>query len=171
MDAIQEQTDIDSFAVLEPLADGFRNYVKPNINIKAEELLVDKAQLLTLTAAEMTVLIGGMRALNTNFDHSNYGIFTDRPETLSNDFFINLLDSDTLWKPIDNKAYLFEGCDRKTGKKKWVGTRVDLIFGSNAQLRALAEFYACIDSQEKFIADFVTAWVKVMNADRFDQHQ
>ena len=171
VDAIQEQTDIDSFAVLEPLADGFRNYVKPNINIKAEELLVDKAQLLTLTAAEMTVLIGGMRALNTNFDHSNYGIFTDRPETLSNDFFINLLDSDTLWKPIDNKAYLFEGCDRKTGKKKWVGTRVDLIFGSNAQLRALAEFYACIDSQEKFIADFVTAWVKVMNADRFDQHQ
>jgi len=167
-DASQEQTDVKSFAVLEPKADGFRNYLKTKYSISTEELLVDRAQLLTLTAPEMTVLIGGMRVLNTNFGNSQHGIFTNRPETLTNDFFVNLLDINTTWKPTSKDADIFEGCDRKTGKLKWTGTRVDLIFGSNSQLRAIAEVYACRDSLNKFVNDFVAAWSKVMNADRFD---
>ena len=166
MDALQEQTDVASFAVLEPRADGFRNYLKTKFSVSAEELLIDKAQLLTLTAPEMTVLIGGMRVLNTNFGQTKHGVFTKRPETLTNDFFVNLLDMGTEWKAVSKD--LFEGHDRRTGAPKWTGTRVDLIFGSNSQLRALAEVYGCKDSQEKFVHDFVAAWNKVMNLDRFD---
>ena len=167
-DASQKQTDVDSFAVLEPAADGFRNYLKTEYAVSAEELLVDKAQLLTLTAPEMTVLVGGMRVLDANFGQSQHGVFTKRPQTLTNDFFVNLLDMSTTWKAASDAGDVFEGRDRATGKPKWTGTRVDLVFGSNSQLRALAEVYACDDSQEKFVADFVAAWTKVMNADRFD---
>ena len=166
-DASQEQTDIRSFAVLEPKADGFRNYLKGKYSVSAEELLVDRAQLLTLTAPEMTVLVGGMRVLNANFGQSQCGVFTKRPETLTNDFFTNLLDMGILWKPTTEDANVFEGRDRTTGELKWTGTRVDLIFGSNSQLRAVAEVYGCEDSQEKFLHDFVAAWNKVMNLDRF----
>ncbi|MBM4462395.1 MAG: catalase/peroxidase HPI [Chloroflexi bacterium] len=168
MDASQEQTDAASFAVLEPVADGFRNYQKTRYAVSAEELLVDKAQLLTLTAPEMTVLVGGMRVLKANFGGSQHGVFTKRPETLTNDFFVNLLDMDTEWKAVSKDADVFEGHDRKTGELKWTATRVDLIFGSNPQLRALAEVYGCDDSQDKFAHDFVVAWSKVMNLDRFD---
>jgi len=168
MDATAEQTDAASFAVLEPVADGFRNYLKGKYTVSAEALLIDKAQLLTLTAPEMTVLVGGMRVLKTNFGGTNHGVFTKRPEALTNDFFVNLLDMGTEWKPVSQDADLFEGRDRKSGKVKWTGTRVDLIFGSNSQLRALAEVYGCQDSQEKFLQDFVAAWNKVMNLDRFD---
>ena len=167
-DASEEQTDVESFEALEPLADGFRNYVKGEFSVGAEELLVDKAQLMTLTAPEMTVLIGGMRVLNTNSDQSEHGVFTKRPETLTNDFFLNLLDMSTSWKAIGASDEVFEGVDRATGTRQWTGTRVDLIFGSNSELRALAEVYGCADSQKKFIADFVAAWDKVMNLDRFD---
>ena len=167
-DASQEQTDMISFAVLEPVADGFRNYQKEKYAVTAEELLVDRAQLLTLTAPEMTVLVGGMRVLNANFGQSQHGVFTKRPETLTNDFFVNLLDMSTTWKATSEDEDVFEGRDRATGELKWTGTRVDLIFGSNSQLRALAEVYACEDSQEKFLHDFVAAWNKVMNLDRFD---
>ncbi len=168
MDASQEQTDVASFAVLEPKADGFRNYLGGKFAASAEELLVDKAQLLTLTAPEMTVLAGGMRVLNTNFGQTRHGIFTKRSETLTNDFFVNLLDMGTEWKPLSKDADVFEGRDHKTGEVRWTGTRVDLIFGSNSQLRALAEVYGSADSQEKFLHDFVAAWTKVMNLDRFD---
>ncbi|MGA2731235.1 MAG: catalase/peroxidase HPI [Syntrophobacteraceae bacterium] len=168
MDASQEQTDAASFAVLEPIADGFRNYRKTRYAVSAEELLVDKAQLLTLTAPEMTVLVGGMRVLNTNFGGSQHGVFTKRPEALTNDFFVNLLDMSTTWKATAEDDGVFEGRDRATGALKWTGTRVDLIFGSNSQLRALAEVYGCEDSQEKFLHDFVAVWNKVMNLDRFD---
>ncbi len=168
MDALQEQTDVTSFSVLEPKADGFRNYQKARYAGSAEELLVDKAQLLTLTAPEMTVLVGGMRVLNTNVGQTKHGVFTKRPETLTNDFFTNLLDMGTEWKPVSKDADVFEGCDRKTGEFRWTGTRVDLIFGSNSQLRALAEVYGSADSQEKFLHDFVAAWDKVMDLDRFD---
>jgi catalase-peroxidase len=167
-DASQEQTDVDSFAVLEPVADGFRNYLKARYSVSAEELLIDRAQLLTLTAPEMTVLVGGMRVLGANHGQSKHGVFTKRPETLTNDFFVNLLDMGTEWKAASGSKDVFEGCDRKTGKPKWTGTRVDLIFGSNSQLRALAEVYGCEDSQEKFLHDFVAVWNKVMNLDRFD---
>ena len=167
-DASQEQTDVESFAVLEPQADGFRNYTKTQFTISAEELLVDKAQLLTLTPPEMTVLVGGMRILNTNFDQSQHGVFTNRTETLSNDFFVNLLDLGTTWKATSESQNVFEGSNRNTGERKWTGTRVDLIFGSNSELRALAEVYGCGDSQEKFVKDFVAAWTKVMNLDRFE---
>jgi catalase-peroxidase len=167
-DASQEQTDVEAFAVLEPAADGFRNYKKTKYTVSAEEMLVDKAQLLTLTAPEMTVLVGGMRVLNTNFDQSRHGVFTKRPEALTNDFFVNLLDLDTTWKVISETGDVFEGRDRGTGEIKWTGTRVDLIFGSNSELRALAEVYGCEDSQEKFLQDFVAAWTRVMNLDRFD---
>jgi catalase-peroxidase len=167
-DASQEQTDVESFAVLEPVADGFRNYLKAGNAVSAEELLVDKAQLLTLTAPEMTVLVGGMRVLNVNFGQSQHGVFTKRPEALTNDFFVNLLDMGTEWKAVSDAKDVFEGRDRATGKLKWTGTRVDLIFGSNSQLRALAEVYGCDDAQQKFVHDFVAAWNKVMNADRFD---
>jgi catalase-peroxidase len=166
-DASQEQTDAASFSVLEPKADGFRNYLKALFNVSAEHLLVDRAQLLTLTAPEMTVLIGGMRVLNANFGQSPHGVFTQRPETLTNDFFVNLLDMDTEWKATKD-ANVFEGRDRATGKLKWTATRVDLIFGSNSQLRAIAEVYAQDDAKAKFVQDFVAAWNKVMNADRFD---
>jgi catalase-peroxidase len=168
MDALQEQTDVASFAVLEPKADGFRNYQKARYAVSAEEMLVDRAQLLTLTAPEMTVLIGGMRAMNANFAGSRHGVFTERPGTLTNDFFVNLLDMGTVWKPVSEDADVFEGHDRLTGDLKWTGTRVDLIFGSNSQLRALAEVYACEDAAGKFVHDFVSAWTKVMNLDRFD---
>ncbi len=168
MDALEEQTDVQSFAVLEPMADGFRNYLKGKFSVSAEELLVDRAQLLTLTAPEMTVLVGGMRVLNTNFGQSRHGVFTARPEALTNDFFVNLLDMATEWKAVSESKDLFEGRDRKTGEAKWTATRVDLIFGSNSQLRALAEVYASADAQEKFVQDFVAAWTKVMNLDRFD---
>ena len=167
-DALQEQTDVDSFAVLEPVADGFRNYLKTKYAVSAEELLVDRAQLLTLTAPEMTVLVGGMRVLNANFSQSQHGVFTKRPETLTTDFFVNLLDMSTTWTSTSEDEAVFEGRDHATGKLKWIGTRVDLIFGSNSQLRALAEVYACEDSQDKFLHDFVAAWTKVMNLDRFD---
>jgi catalase-peroxidase len=167
-DASPEQTDAASFAVLEPKADGFRNYQKAKYAVSAEELLVDRAQLLTLTAPEMTVLVGGMRVLNANFGQSRHGVFTKRPETLSNDFFVNLLDMSTEWKPVSDDKDIFEGRDRKTGEVKWTGTRVDLIFGSNSQLRALAEVYGSKDGQAKFVQDFVAAWTKVMNLDRFD---
>ncbi len=168
MDALQEQTDVNSFAVLEPKADGFRNYQKARYAVPAEELLVDKAQLLTLSAPEMTVLVGGMRVLDTNFGQTKHGVFTRRPGALTNDFFTNLLDMGTEWKPVSDAGDVFEGHDRKTGEARWTGTRVDLIFGSNAQLRALAEVYASVDGQEKFVQDFVAAWTKVMNLDRFD---
>jgi len=167
-DALQEQTDVESFAALEPRADGFRNYLKAQYGVSAEELLVDRAQLLTLTAPEMTVLVGGLRVLNTNFGHSLHGVFTKRPETLSNDFFVNLLDLGTTWKAASDAQDVFEGSDRATGEVKWTGTRVDLIFGSNSELSALAEVYGCTDSQELFVKDFVAAWNKVMNLDRFD---
>jgi len=168
-DATQEQTDVESFAPLEPKADGFRNYLKTgNHSLSAEELLVDRAQLLTLSAPEMTVLIGGMRVLNTNFGGTQHGVFTQRPETLTNDFFVNLLDFNTAWKATSDAKDEFEGRDRKTGDLQWTGTRVDLIFGSNSQLRALAEVYGCNDAQPKFVRDFVAAWDKVMNLDRFD---
>jgi catalase-peroxidase len=167
-DASQEQTDVASFAMLEPLADGFRNYMKTHYTTSAEEMLVDKAQLLTLTPPEMTVLVGGMRVLNTNFDHSPLGVFTQRPEALTNDYFVNLLDLGTTWKATTAHEDLFEGHDRVTGEHKWTGTRVDLIFGSNSELRAIAEVYGCGDSQEKFLKDFIAAWTKVMNLDRFD---
>ncbi len=166
-DASQEQTEVDSFQYLEPAADGFRNYCRAN-NRSPEEMLVDKAQLLTLTAPEMTVLLGGMRVLNTNYDRSNYGVFTDRPETLTNDFYVNLLDLDTTWKATSEDQVLFEGRDRKSGDLKWTGTRVDLIHGSHSELRALAEVYASHDAEEKFVKDFVAVWTKVMNLDRFD---
>ncbi|HVO78414.1 MAG TPA: catalase/peroxidase HPI [Candidatus Bathyarchaeia archaeon] len=168
MDASQEQTDTASFAVLEPIADGFRNYLKAKYSIPAETLLIDKAQLLTLTAPQMTALVGGMRVLKTNFGGTQHGVFTKRPEELTNDFFVNLLDMSTEWKAASKDADVFEGRDRKTGKPKWTATRVDLVFGSNSQLRALAEVYGCADSQEKFVQDFVAAWSKVMNLDRFD---
>ena len=167
-DASQEQTDVESFEVLEPVADGFRNYMKKQYSISAEELLVDKAQLLTLTAPELTVLVGGMRVLNTNFDQSKHGVFTKRAEALTNDFFLNLLDMGTTWKATSEAQNEFEGRDRKTGEVKWTATRVDLVFGSNSELRAVAEVYGCIESQEKFVRDFVAAWSKVMNLDRFD---
>jgi catalase-peroxidase len=168
MDASQEQTDVESFAVLEPIADGFRNYLKGKYTVSAEALLVDKAQLLTLTAPEMTVLVGGLRVLKTNFGGAQHGAFTQRPEALTNDFFVNLLDMGTEWKPVSKDADVFEGRDRKTGALKWTGTRVDLVFGSNSQLRALAEVYGSSDAEKKFIHDFVAAWNKVMNLDRFD---
>ncbi len=168
MDASQEQTDIESFAVLEPIADGFRNYLKQKYTVSTEELLVDKAQLLTLTAPEMTVLVGGMRVLGTNYDQSAHGVFTEKKGTLSNDFFVNLLDMNTVWKPISDDKEVFEGRNRATDEKTWTATRADLIFGSNSELRALAEVYACADGQEKFVHDFVAAWNKVMNLDRFD---
>jgi catalase-peroxidase len=167
MDASQKQTDVHSFAVLEPAADGFRNYQRRGDQRPAEELLVDRSQLLTLTAPEMTVLVGGMRALNANFGQSKHGVLTNRPETLTNDFFVNLLDMGTKWEASSTEG-VFEGRDRATGKIKWTGTRVDLIFGSNSQLRAIAEVYACDDSKEAFVQDFVAAWNKVMNLDRYD---
>ena len=167
-DASQEQTDVDSFAHLEPVADGFRNYLKPNQKISAEQLLVDKANLLTLTAPEMTVLVGGMRVLDANYDGSSYGVFTDRKGALTNDFFTNLLELSTTWKATSDDDRVFAGRDRRTGEIEWTGTRADLIFGSNSELRAIAEVYACEDSKEKFVNDFVSAWNKVMNLDRFD---
>ena len=167
-DASQEQTDVESFAVLEPEADGFRNYAKTKYTVSAEEMLVDKAQLLALTAPEMTVLVGGLRVLNANFDQSQNGVFTNRPEVLTNDFFMNLLDLGTTWKAASEADDLFVGSDRRAGGLRWIGTRVDLIFGSNSELRAIAEVYGCADSQDKFIKDFVAAWNKVMNLDRFD---
>ncbi len=167
-DTTQELTDVESFAVLEPEADGFRNYMKTQYTVSAEEMLVDKAQLLTLTAPEMTVLVGGMRVLNANFDGSKKGVFTKRPEVLTNDFFVNLLDLNTTWKAAADSQEVFEGRDRATGALQWTGTRVDLIFGSNSELRALAEVYGCSDSQEQFVKDFVAAWNKVMQLDRFD---
>lgn len=167
-DAAQEQTSVESFAVLEPVADGFRNYLKQKYSVSAEELLLDRAQLLTLTASEMTVLVGGLRVLNANHGQSRHGVFTDRPEMLTNDFFVNLLDMGTQWSPTSDAADEFEGRDRNTGKLKWTGTRIDLIFGSNSQLRAISEVYGCKDSQEQFVSDFIAAWDKVMNLDRFD---
>jgi catalase-peroxidase len=167
-DASQEWTDVESFEVLEPLADGFRNYAKGKAGVCAEHLLVDKAQLLTLTVPEMTVLVGGMRALKANWDNSDYGVFTDKPGKLTNDFFVNLLDMGTEWKAADDSKTKFDGYDRKTGKLKYKATRVDLIFGHNSELRAVAEFYACNDNKEKFVKDFVAAWNKVMMLDRFD---
>jgi catalase-peroxidase len=167
-DASPEQTDVQAFAVLEPAADGFRNYLKSRYSVPAEELLLDRAQLLTLTAPEMTVLIGGMRVLNANFGQSQHGVFTKRPETLTNDFFMNLLDMGTSWQAVPGDDNLFEGRNRESGELRWTGTRVDLIFGSNSQLRAIAEVYGCKDSQEKFLHDFIAAWNKVMNLDRFD---
>jgi catalase-peroxidase len=168
MDASQAQTDVQSFAVLEPFADGFRNYVRGKAPAPAEELLIDKAQLLTLSAPEMTVLVGGLRVLGANAGQSRHGVFTRRPEKLTNDFFVNLLDMGTEWKPVNTAEGVFEGVDRKTGDVKWTATRVDLIFGSHSQLRALAEVYGSSDSQAKFVKDFVAAWTRVMNADRFD---
>jgi catalase-peroxidase len=167
-DASQKQTDVHSFAVMEPKADGFRNYLRGGQKLSAEELLLDRAQLLTLTAPEMTVLVGGMRALNANFGQAKHGVFTSRPETLTNDFFVNLLDMNTKWEPSSTSEGVYEGRDRATGKIKWTGTRVDLLFGSNSQLRALAEVYACDDSKQAFVKDFTAAWNKVMNLDRYD---
>jgi catalase-peroxidase len=168
MDASQEQTDVESFASLQPVADGFRNYLRGKQLMAPEEALVDRAQLLTLTAPEMTVLVGGLRVLGANAGQSKHGVFTKRSETLTNDFFVNLLDMSTQWQASAGSEGVFEGRDRKTNEVKWTGTRVDLIFGSHSQLRALAEVYACADSKEKFVKDFVVAWTKVMNADRFD---
>jgi catalase-peroxidase len=172
MDASQEQTDVDSFVPLEPKADGFRNYRRGLQRLSAEEMLVDRAQLLNLTAPEMTVLIGGLRVLGANGGKSRHGIFTKRPETLTNDFFVNLLDMQTQWQPSNSvegvSEGVYEGRDRKTNELKWTATRVDLIFGSHSQLRALAEVYGCADSKEKFVKDFVAAWTKVMNLDRYD---
>jgi catalase-peroxidase len=170
-DASQEQTDVKAFTVLEPAADGFRNYIKAKYSVSAEELLIDRAQLLTLTAPEMTVLVGGLRVLNANFGQSQHGVLTKRQETLTNDFFVNLLDMSTTWKASSEDSDVFEDRDGATGELKWTGTRVDLIFGSNSQLRAIAEVYGCEDSQEKFLHDFVAAWSKVMNLDRFDLAQ
>jgi catalase-peroxidase len=167
-DSAQEQTDVESFAVLEPQADGFRNYMKSKYTVSAEEMLIDKAQLMNLTTPEMTALVGGMRVLNTNYNGSKHGIFTDKPGTLTNDFFTNLLDLGTTWKAVSKEDDLFEGRDRKTGEVKWTGTRVDLIFGSNTELRAIAEVFGSADSEAKFVTHFVAAWVKVMNLDRFD---
>ncbi len=167
-DTTQDQTDVDSVNMLEPVADGFRNYLKNRYTVSAEALLVDKAQLLRLTAPEITALIGGLRVLGANHDRSQHGVFTDRPGQLTNDFFINLLDMGTTWKTVSDTEEVFEGRDRSSGDLKWTGTRADLVFGSNSQLRALAEVYACGDGQEAFVADFVAAWDKVMNADRFD---
>ena len=167
-DATQEQTDVEAFAVLEPVADGFRNYQKKDYAVPAEHLLLDKAQLLTLTAPEMTVLIGGLRVLGANFGGSTHGVLTDRVGTLSNDFFTNLLDMGTDWRPSAEKKGVYEGRDRSSGKLKWTGTRVDLIFGSNSQLRAISEVYGQEDGAGKFVRDFAKAWAKVMNADRFD---
>ena len=170
-DALQEQTDVHSFAVMEPVADGFRNYLRSGQILSAEELLVDRAQLLTLTAPEMTVLIGGLRALNANFGQAKHGVFTNRPETLTNDFFVNLLDMSTTWQKSNHSngsGDVYEGRDRATGKVKWTGTRVDLVFGSHSQLRAIAEVYASDDSKQAFVKDFAAAWNKVMNLDRYD---
>jgi len=167
-DASQDQTEVESFAVLEPAADGFRNYLKTKFTLAEEHLLVDRAQLLTLTAPEMTVLVGGMRVLNTNYGQSRHGVFTKRPETLTNDFFLNLLDMRTEWKATKEDDCVFEGRDRGTGELKWTGTRIDLVFGSNSQLRAISEVYGSVGGQEKFVTDFVAAWDKVMMADRFD---
>jgi len=167
-DASQEQTDIESFAVLEPTADGFRNYLRAGQRLSPETLLLDRAFMLTLTAPQATVLIGGMRVLNANFGHSPHGVFTDRPETLTNDFFVNLLDMRTEWKASGSAAHVYEGRDRNTGKVKWTATAADLVFGAHSQFRALAEVYACHDAKEKFVRDFVAAWDKVMNLDRFD---
>lgn len=168
MDALQEQTDIESINLLEPLADGFRNYLKTKYTVSTEQLLVDKAQLLTLTAPEMTVLVGGMRAIGANYDNSNKGLFVSKKETLSNEFFVNLLDYNNEWKVVDESKELFDVVDRKTGTKKWSASRADLVFGSNSELRALAEVYASNDAKEKFVKDFAAAWTKVMNLDRFD---
>ena len=168
MDASQEQTDAASFAPLEPVADGFRNYLRQKFSIPAEHLLIDKAQLLTLTAPEMTVLLGGLRVLNANEGRSQHGVLTRRPETLTNDFFVNLLDMSIEWKPTSSEADLFEARDRSTGAIKWTATRVDLVFGSDSQLRALTEVYGSADAGKKFVHDFVAAWDKVMNLDRFD---
>ena len=168
MDASQEQTDVESMGYLEPRADGFRNYRKSKGHVATEELLIDKANLLTLTAPELTVLVGGMRVLDTNFDGSKHGVFTSRPGQLTNDFFINLLDMSTTWKAVSVDKELYEGSDRSTGKAKWTGTRADLVFGSNSELRAIAEVYGSADAQEKFVKDFVAAWNKVMHLDRFD---
>ena len=168
MDASQEQTDVQSFAPLEPIADGFRNFQKARYSVPAEALLLDRAQLLTLTAPEMTVLVGGLRVLGANVGQSPHGVFTDKPGTLSNDYFVNLLDMGTQWKAVSDAKEEFEGRDRKTGKLRWTGTRVDLIFGSDAHLRAIAEVYGSSDSKQKFVEDFVAAWTKVMNLDRFD---
>jgi catalase-peroxidase len=168
VDAVQEQTDVDSFAPLEPAADGFRNYTRAQFSIPAEELLVDRAQLLTLTAPEMTVLLGGLRVLGANYQRSPLGVFTDRVETLGNDFFVNLLDMGTTWHATDESATEFVGRERRTGQEKWRASRVDLIFGSNSELRALAEVYASTDAKEKFVEDFVAAWAKVMDLDRFE---
>jgi catalase-peroxidase len=168
MDASEEQTDVDSFAVLEPTADGFRNYLRKGREDSAAELLVDRANLLTLTAPEMTALVGGMRMLNANVGQSELGVFTKRPESLTNDFFVNLLDMSTEWRTSSQREHVYEGRDRRTGEVKWTGTAIDLIFGSNSQLRAIAEVYACDDAKEKFVRDFVAAWNKVMNLDRFD---
>jgi len=168
MDASQAQTDVDSFKVLEPVADGFRNYQKARYAVPAEALLIDRAQLLTLTAPEMTVLVGGLRVLGANFGQSKHGVFTTRPGALTNDFFSNLLDMGTQWKATSDTKETFEGRDRKTDAIKWTATRADLVFGSNAQLRAVAEVYGSGDAQGKFIADFVAAWTRVMNLDRFD---
>lgn len=167
-DASQEQTDVESFDVLEPQTDGFRNYSRTEFTVSAEELLIDKAQLLTLTAPEMALLVAGMRVLNTNFDQSKTGVFTNKPGTLTNDFFVNLLDMSTTWKSVTESSETFIGSDRKTGDIKWIGTRVDLIFGSNTELRAIAEVYACEDAKEQFVHDFIAVWNKVMNLDRFD---
>jgi catalase-peroxidase len=167
-DASQEHTDVSSFAVLEPIADGFRNYQKKQYSVSTEELLVDKAQLLTVTAPEMTVLVGGLRVMNANWDHSSHGVFTTRPESLTNDFFVNLLDLGTEWTLSPSQKGIYEGKDRVSGKTKWTATRADLIFGSHSELRALAEVYACDDAEEKFVNSFVAAWKKVMNLDRFD---
>ena len=167
-DATQDQTDIHSFSLLEPRADGFINYSKGKYSLSVEEMLIDKANLMNLTASEMTVLIGGMRVLDTNFDGSKHGVFTKKPGVLSNDFFVNLIDMNTTWSEVDKDEELFEGKDRKTKKVKWTGTRADLILGSNSQLRALAEVYATDDSNDKFLNDFTAAWTKVMNSDRFD---
>jgi catalase-peroxidase len=168
MEASQEQTDVASFAPLEPVADGFRNYLSREVPVFAEQMLLDKAQLLTLTAPEMTVLVGGLRMLGTNAGGAKHGVFTLRPGKLTNDFFVNLLDMGVEWKPTAHTQDVFEGRDRKTGKVKWTGTRVDLIFGSDSQLRAIAEVYAAADAKEKFVRDFVAAWAKVMDLDRFD---
>ena len=170
-DATQDMTDVESFAVLEPMADGFRNYLRPGLPWPAERLLVDKASLLTLTAPEMTVLVGGMRAMGANSGGSDLGVLTDRPGTLTTDVFVNLLDIGTVWEPTSKAEETFEGRDRATGEVRWTGSRVDLVFGSNSELRALAEVYGCDDSAGKFLDDFVAAWVKVMELDRFDLHR
>jgi len=168
MDASQAETDVESFSAMEPVADGFRNYLKANYSVATEALLVDKAQLLNLTTPEMTVLVGGLRVLDTNFDGSKHGVFTNNPQVLTNDFFVNLLDMNTAWKSTDHSQQMFEGRNRKTNELQWTGTRADLVFGSNSELRALAEVYASADAQQKFVTDFIAVWDKVMNLDRFD---